>query len=306
MRKLICDFCGIEKTGHHRYMKTCGDKDCIQKSRKQTNLDKYGHVNNLHGEEGRKKVLSTLKSKYGENIENVSQIPEIKEKKRKKCLSNFGVEWPMQSKEVQQKSLETVLDKYGVDNVSKCKEIIDKIKYKLTQIDPESGLTIIETAKIKREDTYLEKFGLKHYFQSDDFKEKMKNIMLEKYGVDNVFKSEYFDLLMKKRGFRYEDHSQFERFNDYRRIVKKLTERTFRENFDILSILYLRGTDYHLDHIYSIYQGFIDNIEPEIMASVINLQLIPSKINKSKSTDCWITKDELFTLYNNLNKKNYE
>lgn len=300
--KKICEFCGKEKLGHHRYMKTCGDKECIVKSRKKTNLEKYGHVSNLHGSEGKEKVLKTLKEKYGENITNVSQIDKVKEKKKETCRNNYGVDWPMQSEDIRRLSIESVKRKYGVDNVSKCKKIIDKIRNKMLEVDPETGLTILQMSQIKREKFYYEKYGFKYFFQTDEFKEKMINTMLKKYGVDNIFKSEYFDSLMKEMGIRYENIDEYDEFNNYRRLVKNLTEKTFRENYDFLTILYLRGNDYNLDHIFSIYQGFKEKIKPEIISSIVNLQLLPEKINKSKGINCWITKEELLYLYNNLNK----
>lgn len=104
-------------------MKTCGDKECFVKARKKTNLEKYGHVNNLHSPEGKEKVLNTLKEKYGENITNVSQVDKVKEKKKETCRSNYGVDWPMQSEDVRKLSIESVKYKYGVDNVSKCKKL---------------------------------------------------------------------------------------------------------------------------------------------------------------------------------------
>jgi len=39
---------------------------------------------------------------------------------------------------------------------------------------------------------------------------------------------------------------------------------------------------YHLDHIFCISQGFKNNIEPEIIANIKNLQFIPYKLNLKK------------------------
>ena len=61
--------------------------------------------------------------------------------------------------------------------------------------------------------------------------------------------------------------------------------------------------DYHLDHKYSIYEGFKNNVDPLIMASKENLEVIPSKINLSKQNRCSISLDELFKLTEYLFKK---
>jgi hypothetical protein len=55
----------------------------------------------------------------------------------------------------------------------------------------------------------------------------------------------------------------------------------------------LRGKDYHLDHKYSIVRGFLDNIEEEIIASPLNLEIKSSKDNLSKQGNCDITLEEL-------------
>ena len=273
----ICEFCGDEKIGHHKYMKTCGKKQCFVKARQITNLEKYGHVSNLHGE----CVLNTLREKYGENITNVSQI-----------------HFPMQSKDILQKSKEAICRKYGTDNVSKCKEIIDRIKNKMFEIDTETGLTIIETSKIKREKTYLEKYGFKHYFQTDEFKEKYKNKMLERYGYENYFQTDEFLSSIGKK--RIDNKSEFQKYSNR---IRNLTKKTFNSNFDIICNLFFRGREYHLDHIYSIYDGFLNSVDPIIMSSVVNLQLLPKKINLEKSFNSWQTIDELYHKYNCLTTK---
>jgi hypothetical protein len=291
-----CKICGEEKKGNI-YKKTCGKKECVVLLKKRTNIERFGHECNLHGIEGKNKVLKTLKEKYGEKIVNVSQIEEVKVKKQKTCLKNHGVNWPMQSKEILNKSKSKVLLKYGVDNVSKCREIIDKIKNKLYEIDPKTNKTILEKALIKREKNCLEKYGFKYYFQTEEFKEKLKNKMLKKYGVENYFQTdEFFELMGKEK---IKNHTEFQ---IYSKKVRNLTEKTFKENFDLICILFFRGKEYHLDHIFSVYEGFINSIEPEIISSVVNLQLLPRLINLKKSFHSWQTLEELMEKYEKLTK----
>jgi hypothetical protein len=71
--------------------------------------------------------------------------------------------------------------------------------------------------------------------------------------------------------------------------------------FDILSVLFYRGKEYHLDHIYSVYDGFINNIDPKIISSLPNLQIIEKKINLKKSSNSWQSLEQLLYLYNKLN-----
>ena len=55
--------------------------------------------------------------------------------------------------------------------------------------------------------------------------------------------------------------------------------------------------------------GFINDIDPKIIGSIVNIEIIPSKINSSKRENCSITKNKLIKEYkkfkeNNESKKN--
>jgi hypothetical protein len=133
LKNHICPICNTKelklvKNCKNIYNKTCGDKICKKILKQQTNLIKYGHISNLHGKEERKKIILKLKEKYGDNIENISQINYVKEKKKITCQLNFGVDYPMQSKDVLKKSNNTTYIKHNVNNNSKIPEVIQKLK----------------------------------------------------------------------------------------------------------------------------------------------------------------------------------
>jgi hypothetical protein len=84
----------------------------------------------------------------------------------------------------------------------------------------------------------------------------------------------------------------------YRREVNKLTNQ---QPIHLLSNYEKRGVSgkigaYHLDHKYSILEGFKNNIKPEIIASLNNLVFIPWEENVIKRTKCSISKEELIKL----------
>jgi hypothetical protein len=296
----IC-ICGKEKklvkNCKNVYIKTCGDKECILKLRETNMLDKYGVKHALQSNEIIKKMKNKLIKKYG--VDNISKLEEIKNKKIETCLKNNGVEHPMQSKIILKKSKNTVFKLYGVDNISKLEETIHKIKNTKNTIDEKTGLTIFEKSSEKRKEWYNKKHGVNYLFQTEFFKEEYKKIMIKKYGVDNYSKSKKFKTDMINKGiFKNDDDILI--FNNFSKKVRRLTEKIFRENFDYLCKEYIRGEEYHLDHIYSIYDGFKNNIDPIILSSICNLQLIPSIINKKKSTDSWITKETLLERFNKI------
>lgn len=76
-----CDFCGkITKKQFYRcqYICNCNDKACIQKRIQLTNLRKYGVKHAWQAIPTKRKIIETLKNKYG--VTKVSDIPFIREK----------------------------------------------------------------------------------------------------------------------------------------------------------------------------------------------------------------------------------
>ena len=53
----------------------------------------------------------------------------------------------------------------------------------------------------------------------------------------------------------------------------------------------------HLDHKLSIVDGFYFKIDPKIMASIYNLEMLSSKDNHNKRSKSSITKEELLNNY---------
>lgn len=298
-----CPICDNElkliKNCKNIYTKTCGDKNCISKLRKQTNLIKYGHISNLHSKQEQEKIIKKLQEKYGNNITNVSQIQYVKDKKIETCKKNYGVEYPMQSEIIINKSNETTLKKYGVINNSKIPKVIQKLKNMWYDIDENTGITKLELNLEKIKQTMLDKYGVEYYFQTNEFKDNLKKLMLDKYGVDNVRKSKYYKRLMIERGVWYSDEEKTIKEKYYLDVLK-YTRQTFNKYYDLLCITYVRSIDYHLDHIYSIYDGYKNRIDPKIIGSIHNLQIIPADINIKKNKKSWQTLEELINKYNSI------
>lgn len=77
---------------------------------------------------------------------------------------------------------------------------------------------------------------------------------------------------------------------------------------DAIKDIEKRSTFWHLDHIFSVKQGFLLDVEPEIIASPVNLRIISRSQNCSKQDRCDITLEKLCNEYKkwreNENKKN--
>lgn len=86
----------------------------------------------------------------------------------------------------------------------------------------------------------------------------------------------------------------------YRRTVVRLTTKEkFKDlpNYDKRGVTGIPGA-YHLDHKYSILHGFTNNVPPEIISNIVNLEFIPWEENILKKSGCSISLDELYQKYN--------
>ena len=90
------------------------------------------------------------------------------------------------------------------------------------------------------------------------------------------------------------DDTQYSEFKKYRRKVYYWTVKndlSILENFDRRGLL-----DFHLDHKYSITEGFKNGVPPKIIGSMPNLHFISYIENVKKGTKCSITLEELYGL----------
>ena len=91
------------------------------------------------------------------------------------------------------------------------------------------------------------------------------------------------------------DPNRLNEFEKYHRIVDKETNQTVKKYFDIIENIELQGKEhgYSLDHKYSIYDGFTNNVDPEIIAHHKNLECISELENLKKGRNSSITLEEL-------------
>ena len=83
-------------------------------------------------------------------------------------------------------------------------------------------------------------------------------------------------------------------FQLYRREVKKITQR---QNLTSLNGYKKRSREYHLDHKFSIFEGFKRNILPYIISDISNLRIITREENVIKGYSCSVTEEELFQAF---------
>ena len=102
------------------------------------------------------------------------------------------------------------------------------------------------------------------------------------------------------------DIDDLQEYIKYKKVVMSLTNKTYRKYKHLINPLnYKRGrnhNDYQLDHKFSILEGYKQNIDPKIISSYVNLEIIPTYANTSKQESCSISKEELLEAYKNINE----
>ena len=101
--------------------------------------------------------------------------------------------------------------------------------------------------------------------------------------------------LIDFENYRKNYEELFENKEDYFILVRALTEKNydlFKNRINPKSLK--RGwKNNHLDHKYSISQGFKDRVNPFFIAHPCNLQMLKAKQNKLKNAKCDHTLEEL-------------
>jgi hypothetical protein len=126
--------------------------------------------------------------------------------------------------------------------------------------------------------------------------EAARKTWMKKYGVDNPSKHPSIKQKLSDKSKEWQLLNQKDRtlVEEYYHAVKLVTNKNWYEHFYTINPNGLqRSRDLHLDHIYSIAEGFKNNIPPEIIGHWTNLRLIPKLKNSSKGAACHKTKDQL-------------
>lgn len=159
----------------------------------------------------------------------------------------------------------------------------------------------------------------KAYWNNNVEYEKQRKLYAIKYNSLDVKLKElgYYDFDLTDEIFReiVDDDRKIEEFlceYDFAKSsYKKDRRRYYRAvwffthlNKHMLDGIELRGYEYQIDHIFSIYEGFKQNISPEIIGNIVNLRMISRSENASKRDRCDITRDELLKKYSEFINEN--
>ena len=109
-----------------------------------------------------------------------------REATRRKNLEKYGVEHPMQSKQVQANHRQAMLDKYGVASPLQSEEIRNRVMQTNRERFGTDWALGSQHVLDKSKDTMLQRYGTEYAMQSDQVREKSRQTCLERYGVEHA------------------------------------------------------------------------------------------------------------------------
>lgn len=133
-------------------------------------------------------------------------------------------------------------------------------------------------------------FSVTNVSQLQSVKDKKKKSAQEKYGVDNVSQAEEIKEKISKKVIKYWDkiyegkdfNSEGLTMKQYSHRCHQYAETQYFRNIANIDPNKLRGKDWHVDHIFSVFDGWINNIPINIISDISNLRLITSAQNLKK------------------------
>ena len=215
------------------------------------------------------------------------------ERTKKRFLEFCSTECSMKSKITKTKRKETVFEKFGVTS-------------NFLALTPKQRSNNARKAAISAKKTIFAKYGVTNAMDIPGVKEKHKtsmgkpDVQAKRFSTlaDNFGSIEEF-YRSKREKMKVGEYCEYDKAKlaEYRRAVYGFTNQNDLEklhNYEKRGRLDLDKNCYHLDHKYSILEGFKNNIPASIIGSFDNLEMILGTDNISKSDLCSTTVGYLF------------
>jgi ribosomal protein L37AE/L43A len=184
------------------------------------------------------KTLKTIRLRY--NVDNCFLVKSDNgdELKRvKTCQERYGVDNPLQNKDIYNKAQQTNLKKYGYKNPF---ENVDKLKITWTKkygvTNPNKTLIIRQ----KIEKTNQELYGVKNPAQNIDIKNKIISTNLKRYGYKHVLQ---VPEIMKKRF----DKKHLTYSKVHAKLKNKIVDKIKNQNFETECIITCKHEHFSID-----------------------------------------------------------
>ena len=158
-------------------------------------------------------------------------------------------------------------------------------------------------AVLKRmQETCLERYGFPNASSCDNVKDIRKEKSIEKYGVDNVSKapcvkknlsekrSDYWNNIYENKDFTIDDMDR----GTYSRRCHQYADTQYQRHLDLIDPEHKRSKRWHVDHIFSITDGFLNDVPVNIISDITNLRLISDTENYKKHKKSEKTLEQLY------------
>ena len=298
--QLVCDICNNEvikvvnqsrasallSSPHHFCNHNCYGESrkrggLSYKKAQETCTDKYGAIHHMKSPDFKKKFDDLFEEKHG--VRNAMQTtecrqqlsermnqPEVKEKLRQSWTENNPAKRPEIKQKIVAGLKNWALTTHGVENASQVPEIYARGRQKC-----------------------IEKYGDVHPARTQICKQKRRETCLARYGVSHEWKTKVFldKRALEKWGMTWDERNALTpEYLKYKRSVWKVTNS---QPLETIPDYNKRSSDLHLDHKFSIAEGFRQGLPPEVIGNIANLQMLSSRENIAKSDSCSISKEDL-------------
>ena len=269
----ICEVDDCNKTVYVDYYAKVRKGCCHKHNTMITSMEKYGVTHITKTDEFQNTKKETIKEKYGS--EHIFQSQYFKNKRNETMISKYGTTIAMHNAESLKKKM--------VNCVKTCEE-----KYNTKYI------TQTEIFKNRSKQTMLKKFGVEYSMQSDEVKNKSIQTSLKNFGVPNPSMHSKIRKQVKETMINKGLWCPDEMLTDLELYRRQVWIETRKQDINSLKYSEKRGVKgYHLDHRYSILEGFKNNILPSIIGNIKNLEFIPYFENCSKGRKCSVLLNEI-------------
>lgn len=152
------------------------------------------------------------------------------------------------------------------------------------------------------QNTCIEKYGVDNPFKDEQVRKKHKDTCMEKYGVNNPSKSQaVIDKIKQSRvaaGNWISDETRSD-LEKYRLQVKKISAKSYHDHYYAINPddVVRSRFKYHLDHIFSVEEGFKQGVPAEIIGHWTNLRMLWHIDNSIKNIKCHKTLEQLMEDY---------
>ena len=163
------------------------------------------------------------------------------------------------------------------------------------------------SSRKKWEEKLLNEEGIINVWQREKVKQKSKQTKKERYKNENYNNREKATKTFENTGY-WNIERHLDKYDMYRYNVWQITYESIKKYWQKDWKGDNKNKNYKnkltIDHKYSVSNGFRDKISPEIIGSIINLEILTRSKNSSKGPKCSISLNKLINDYQNFINEN--